>query len=427
MTSFQRGQIETRIQQMEAGRFQEFVLRFLPLFDSIYDGIARHGHTEFGKTRPGVPDLLKTFDNGEQIGCEAGTEEDYWVPPTDQTKFSEWKPIEDGEKCLSRMLKPIEIVLASSRALSGKHPNAKSLIIDHFANRVNPCKVKLWTSAELAMWVEGNLRKPEVFELALEFFPEATENAKLEAEKSALSATIDLGDKFGLPIKDILSVLKTVGIQNPELLEQEVAAKLSASPDRFTLSLPGTFEGIKRVATVAKPLQSPFGSTIQVLGAPKIGKSHLCWEAIQVGSYDHKWFSVPSDNRFLDDFVNAVLVTAFSVYLPAVEATAKVQGWKRVELPSGEGDSRPPQVILIDNAHLLPAPQLKRLDGAIKELRAATGLRRISFVLLANRRLTGEVTSINETVVALPWNKSELQELIRGEEIRITDPNESKS
>ena len=92
---------------MEPGRFQEFVLRVLPLYDQKYLGMVRHGGTEFGKTRAGVPDLLKTYGNGDQIGCECGTAEDYWSPPTDSTQLSSWKPIYDARSCIDRLERPV--------------------------------------------------------------------------------------------------------------------------------------------------------------------------------------------------------------------------------------------------------------------------------------------------------------------------------
>ncbi len=53
MTLFQRTLIETKLRGFEAGRFQEFVLRFLPLFDENHNGMirqAQHQATWFSKT-----------------------------------------------------------------------------------------------------------------------------------------------------------------------------------------------------------------------------------------------------------------------------------------------------------------------------------------------------------------------------------------
>jgi hypothetical protein len=135
MTLFQRTLIETKLRGFEAGRFQEFVLRFLPLFDENHEGMIRHGHTEEGKTRKGVPDLLKTFPNGDQIGCECGTAEDYWSAPKEVSDYPTWKPIEDGLKCLAKMARPIEVVLASNQPIPTNHPNAKTLVIDYLTKK----------------------------------------------------------------------------------------------------------------------------------------------------------------------------------------------------------------------------------------------------------------------------------------------------
>ena len=135
MTTFQRGLIEKKIQEMEEGAFQELMLRFLPLYDSNYIGIHRHGGTEFGKTCIGVPDLLKTFNDGRQVACECGTQKDYWKKPLDSKNMSNWKPIEDAEKCLSELENPIEIILASSRPFPKKDPNVKNIIINYFSKK----------------------------------------------------------------------------------------------------------------------------------------------------------------------------------------------------------------------------------------------------------------------------------------------------
>ena len=65
------------------------------------------------KTRKGTPDLIKTLGNGDQIVCECGTAEDYWTSPKETSKYPKWKPIQDVQKCLNKMDRPIEIILAS--------------------------------------------------------------------------------------------------------------------------------------------------------------------------------------------------------------------------------------------------------------------------------------------------------------------------
>ncbi len=100
---------------MEAGQFQDFCLRLLPSFHPRFSGIERHGHTASSKTRPGVPDLIKTLASGEEIAVECGTEERYWGPTDD---VSNLKPYKDIAKCIETLAKPVEIVAIASREIS---------------------------------------------------------------------------------------------------------------------------------------------------------------------------------------------------------------------------------------------------------------------------------------------------------------------
>ena len=116
--------IEQGLETMEAGRFQDFCLEFLPLYDPRFEGLSRVGHTAGGKTRPGTPDLLKTDASG-QIGVQCGTIEDYW-PPEDAIDGS--KPYEDGVKYIRVLTRPVEIVLVTNRETPARTPNIKLLI-----------------------------------------------------------------------------------------------------------------------------------------------------------------------------------------------------------------------------------------------------------------------------------------------------------
>src|SRR5574341_159296 len=262
MTTFQRGLIEKKIQEMEPGCFQELALRFLPLCDSKYVGIIRNGQNEFGKPRPGVPDLIKILDSGEQIGCECGTEKDYWIPPADSKNFPKWKPIEDAEKFLERMVRPIEIILTCNRPIPPKHPNVKTLIIDHLSKQ-SSCLVKPLSSADISSWIEGNLKKDEVCELAIEYFPEAVKTEKLQMEKATLESAIYHAGKLGFPIKDILQIIKSSGITDADVLEQRIVTEIFGNEKRFSMELSGTFTGIKRCQSRLPILSKPLGRVIQ--------------------------------------------------------------------------------------------------------------------------------------------------------------------
>lgn len=96
MTNVFRDLIESTLQTLEAGAFQDFSLEFLPLLDPRFEGLARVGHTAAGKTRAGTPDLLKTDPaTGTQIAVQCGTDADYWSPKEPATRL---KPVKDALK-----------------------------------------------------------------------------------------------------------------------------------------------------------------------------------------------------------------------------------------------------------------------------------------------------------------------------------------
>jgi len=79
-------EISSALKAMEEGKFQDFCLDFLLLFDSSYKGLGRHRGTVEGKTRKGTPDLIKTLNNGKQIavqerikGTGTGIKFDIWI------------------------------------------------------------------------------------------------------------------------------------------------------------------------------------------------------------------------------------------------------------------------------------------------------------------------------------------------------------
>ena len=193
MTAQQRNDIEKKIQELEPGRFQEFILKLLPLYNERYDGMRRNGHTNDGKTCRGVPDLIKTYNNGDQIGCECGTDKKYWY-----LSKKKHKPIEDLKKCLSKLTQPIEIVLASNRPMPPSNPNVINEIISHCPNK--NCKITILSSEDLACWIEANDEKDGVIKLAEDFFPDiAKPTCKFSRRYSYVSK---MRPEF--PIKNVL-------------------------------------------------------------------------------------------------------------------------------------------------------------------------------------------------------------------------------
>src|SRR5439155_26344947 len=94
-----RALMENAIAGFEGGRFQDFCLDFLPVYDARFEGLVRVGHTAAGKTRSGTPDLLKTFGD-RQIAVQCGTDQDYWPPEAGITTS---KPFRDAMECIRKL------------------------------------------------------------------------------------------------------------------------------------------------------------------------------------------------------------------------------------------------------------------------------------------------------------------------------------
>lgn len=185
MTTQQRNDIEKAIQSMEAGCFQEFILRFMPLYDTRYEGMLRNGHNEEGKTCRGYPDLVKIDVDGHQIACECSTEKSYWSHTNDKKSLEKSKPIKDLKKCLASLEKLKEIVLVSSRPVPSSSPNCKTNIITY--KSPHDCMITVLGSQDLAAWIELKIAQPRVLQLVDEYFPEATRMQRLIEKTERLS------------------------------------------------------------------------------------------------------------------------------------------------------------------------------------------------------------------------------------------------
>lgn len=168
MTTVVRQIIETTLQGMEAGVFQDFCLDFLPLSSPRFAGLARFGHTASGKTRAGTPDLLKTDEAGRQTAVQCGTEVDYWGP----TKTLEAaKPYTDALKCISSLAGLAEIVLIANREIPTKTPNAKLDLISAVRGKTDAA-LTLISLEEIGRTLVDALDDDRTRRLLRRYFPE---------------------------------------------------------------------------------------------------------------------------------------------------------------------------------------------------------------------------------------------------------------
>lgn len=419
LTETQRGFLETKLQNMEAGRFQEFMLKFLPALDVRYEGIVRYGGTEFGKTKAGVPDSIKTLANGDEIACECGTELDYWTPPKDPADFGEkWKPAADALKCLKRLTRPVEIVVASTRAIPQGHPSAKTQLIDFLKQR-SPAAVLPISSENIAVWFENNAFSPKGQELLRQFFPEVFESFGASARNDVLEATLRHSDQMGLPVALIQKIVEG----NPNLSEGEISGlvqeQLGYDSSPFLLAANTPFRGITRVDSAPSALRRPLGRCLQLLGVPKIGKSWLCQESLEAERLSSASYLTPTHESRLPEFLDAILVDIFSELWPRREVVAARRKNQLLQLPveAARAPSQP-KVFVIENAHLLRKSELLELAEAVRFLRPAGLYKSIGLVLVTNKTIATQMSAVDETCVAPAWTRDQLLLLLEQQKIK---------
>lgn len=427
LTVTQRGFLETTLQNMEAGRFQEFMLKFLPALDARYAGIVRYGGTEFGKTKPGVPDSIKTLANGDEIACECGTELDYWTPPKDPAEFGEkWKPAADALKCLKRLTRPVEIVVASTRAIPQGHPSAKTQLID-FLKQHSPATVLPISSENIAAWFESNAFSPKGRELLRQFFPEVFENLGSSVRNDMLEATFRHSDQLGLPVALIQKIVES----NPNLSEGEISGlvqeQLGYNSSHFRLAANTPFRGISRVDSAPSALRQPTDRCLQLLGIPKIGKSWLCQEALEAGHLASVCYLVPTHDALLSEFLDAVLVDICSEFWPRRDVVAARKKNQILQLPVGDARApAQPKVFVVENAHLLRKSDLAELAEAVRFLRSAGLFKSIGMILVANKTIATQMSAVDETCVAPAWTREQLLRLLEQQKISISATDADK-
>jgi hypothetical protein len=169
MSEVLRVLIEQSLETMEGGRFQDFCLEFLPVYNTRFAGLSRVGHTAGGKTRAGTPDLLKADSSG-QTGVQCGTDEDYW-PTEDSIEGS--KPFEDGMKCIRVLELPGEIVLVTNRETPARTPNIKLLLATALQSSTE-ARITILGREDLSQFMITHLEDQSVRRLVSKFCPVAT-------------------------------------------------------------------------------------------------------------------------------------------------------------------------------------------------------------------------------------------------------------
>jgi hypothetical protein len=272
MSSVIRSLVEAALEGMEAGKFQDFCLEFLPLWDDRFQGLSRFGHTAAGKTRAGTPDLLLTRPNSSQIGVQCGTEENYWKRPEDVTK---WKPYADAMKSIETLTNLFEIVIIANREIPTNKPNTKSELIGLLEDKTAAAVTPL-AREDVGQFISSTLHTPPTKRLLKTYFLDAFQAFASEEEAQRLGLgrsiwserpAVEANALFAL----IDQAVKCFGCT--EEAKEYVVGQLDELNYRLTTLPP--FDGIQRKSVDILPLKSPLAKIWTLIGLPKIGKTAI--------------------------------------------------------------------------------------------------------------------------------------------------------
>lgn len=422
MTVLHRGLIETELQNlMEAGRFQGFMLTFLPLYDPKYIGIHRHGGTPYDKPRMGVPDLIKDFPNGDQIFCECSTDKNYWDQSGDS---SNWKPIQDGIKCFERSNKLIEVILATNQPVPVNSQNAKSIIKDLLKPKApGNCEINIFSSEEITIFIANNLTNAKFETLLEEFFPHVFKEIKSQQEKEILRKAMQFADAYNLKSGEVLNILNSLGFNCIDSAEEMIITKLYGDESRFARILNIEFQGVPRYNIHDEILKAPFGKVIQLIGGPKVGKTTLGEELVISNKLNYSWFDVPVEDNLLDQCVEVIQIKLLSFFWSKADVVKCVRDGRINSLSTKEVNLKEEKICLvIDNAGRFKIDHLKRIDNTLSLLKSKGFLENISVMFISNTDLNNTMQLVINTVAIQHWSKSEIELLIAQQNILITDP-----
>ena len=259
--------------------------------------------------------------------------------------------------------------------------------------------------------------------LSKEFFPEAVEKEILQEERDNAYNALNLVEKYGgASTKFILEVLKKIGNIDPNLIEDKIAEVIFDNNEQFSLTLPGKFCGIQRYNVISPELNSPYGKIIEVIGAPKVGKLFLIWEAIEYNNYNYKGFYVTLDPRRLGDFIDNLLLSIYSLFMTKQKAIALIKKGDPVNFSGYKLEVENPIIFIIKNANLITPKYLKLINLHINELKRNNALSKIGIIFISNKSVS-EYVGTNTTIVAPPWTSCEIHKLIEYNTIKINDEN----
>lgn len=415
MTETYRSLIDTTLKGMEAGKFQDFCLEFLPIYDKRFNGIARFGHTASGKTRRGTPDLIKTNSDGTQTAIQCGTEEHYWKPTKN---YENWKPCEDAQKCIDGLDSLSEIVLISSREQSIKHPNAKADIINHLRNRTTATITPL-SLEDISQFISTNIQGHLMKQILEKYFPElfGAISSQDDAQKYRIATevasqkTIDATTLFEIVKKVFES--STGGEAKKYILERIEDLAFS-----YRLNPVPPFVGTMRESVNSLPLKKPLGKVWFVLGVPKIGKTSLLLQLMESWNiYDIHWYDCPIESN---DCASTIALNIIKTVLPSENPLRLFKSPLILETALKAAKELSKAVLfIIDNANHLPEEGQKQIAQVLTAIKRHELMKNVGVIFTTNKTLWPFLTSIDEELVPPAWSANELGHLLQFQSIQF--------
>ncbi len=413
MATVLRPLIQKEIEGMEAGRFQDFCLRFLPCYQQRFKGLERHGHTASGKTRPGVPDLIKTFESGEQVGVECGTEQGYWGPLADVGKL---KPYRDIAKCIDSLDRPVEIVAIASREIPRNAQNVKSQIAQAF-QRQTRARVTLIQLTEISDFLDGSFEDPVVQKLIADYCPTVGNALGALKDQRKFQLAQDVARVHRAEGALLLSVVeRAVESHSGDTAARDYALRELEAFSRCRVPKIPPFRGVHRESVDASPLVNPGGKVWVIVGLPKIGKSNMLlqlaphWAALDVCS-----FEIPGDEA--GQCVGEISAALLAPVLPANILGSVINSHLLRQEAFLRATAPPkPVLLVVDNTDRLPKEGIKQISEILSDLKNGGLIRAevLSCIFFSSRSLPALAAA--DSILSAPlWTATELRLLLEND------------
>ena len=408
--------ISEALKLMEQGAFQNFCLNYLPLYNTIYKNLERHGGTVEGKTRKGIPDLIITFNTGEQIAVECSVEKNYWKIYKNRKDLSALKPCKDIDRCLNELSNISEIVLCSNQEIPTDSADSKTKIMQ-YANGKTNAKITLLCCTDIEIFLLNNIEDPnfrKLFEKHLHnvhewiIFYKGAQRDKLSLELLAEETlSIEVAKRIAEEATD-----KLFSFEDAKIYALCIIEEFNSRFERKSLPSTGL---VVRNMQLPDNLRDPNGIIQSVLGVPKIGKTSLvaaCAVDLEKRGTLIHWFNCSIEENEMHIFVKEIEKMIWSNFLPKQKVNELMSGTTKIETLEFVYNKKNPTLIVLDDAGYLNANALKYLDTILAKLKSLKILSQIGVIFISNKRLKNYCPSISFEFSIPAWNHEDLEKLL---------------